>query len=112
MASSGSFTTRVAAGKRLKMGACTRARTNLLVARMRRRVMSRYSPWVVGGLIAAAVGTTPALAQTACDQPPILKLCDVSILIVGARACLDEVTIVQTPVATTAVSVTPTTVKP
>ena len=30
--------------------------------------MSRYSPWLLSGLFVAVVGTTPALAQTACDR--------------------------------------------
>jgi hypothetical protein len=41
-----------------------------------------------------------------------LKLSDVLILIIGTRARSDDVTIVQIALATTAVSVTPTTVKP
>ena len=38
--------------------------------------MSRYPPWLVGGLIVAAVGTTPALAQTTCDRTCLRTMLD------------------------------------
>jgi hypothetical protein len=38
--------------------------------------MSRYSPWLVSGLIVAAAGTTPARAQTACDRNCLRSMLD------------------------------------
>jgi hypothetical protein len=38
--------------------------------------MSRYSPWLVSGLIVAAAETTPARAQTACDRNCLRSMLD------------------------------------
>jgi hypothetical protein len=43
---------------------------------MKTSVMSRYLPWLIGGLIVATIGTTPARTQTACDRNCLRSMLD------------------------------------